>query len=59
LTDAARQLNRFTSELKTVRSEQKANPSTVRETQAEYPTENPDDISNPLFSDDELNQLAG
>ena len=58
LTELARQLNTFASGLKTVRSEQKSKPSTVRETQTEYLAFAIEDNSNPLFSEHELNLLA-
>ena len=58
LTELARQLNTFASRLKTVRSEQKSKPSTVRETQTEYLAFAIEDNSNPLFSEHELNLLA-
>ena len=57
LTDLARQLNIFASSLKTVRAEQKSKTSAVREPQAEYLTISLEDISNPLFSEGELNWL--
>src|SRR5687768_10974592 len=57
LTELARQLNTFASSLKTVRADQKQKPSAVREEQAEYLTISLEDISIPLFSDDELNWL--
>ena len=57
LTELARQLNTFASSLRTVRAEQKSKPSSVRESQAEYLTIGLEDISNPLFSEDELNWL--
>ena len=56
LTDLARQLNTFTSSLKTVRADQKQKPSSVREDQAEYLI-SLEDLSSPLFTDDELNWL--
>ncbi len=57
LTELARQLNTFASGLKTVRAEQKSKPSTVREEQAEYLAIGLKDISNPLFSEDDLTWL--
>jgi four helix bundle protein len=57
LTDLARQLNTFASSLKTVRAEQKPKRSAVREPQAEYLAINPEEIPDPLFSEDELNWL--
>lgn len=59
LTALARQLNNFTSGLKTVRAEQpKKKPSAaVREPLAEYLTTDLEEISDPLFSEDDLNLL--
>ena len=57
LTDLARQLNTFAGSLKAIRAQQKSKPSTVREEQAKYLTKGLEDISNPLFSEDELNWL--
>ena len=58
LTDLARQLNTFANSLKTVRTEQKTKSSSIREPQAEYLTIDSDDILRPLFSEEELNELA-
>lgn len=58
LTDLARQLNTFASGLKTVRAEQKPKTSTVREEQAEYLAFHPEEIPDPLFSEDDLNWLS-
>ena len=58
LTDLARQLNTFASSLKTVRAEQKSKTSTVREEQAEYLAVFPEEIPDPLFSEDDLNWLS-
>lgn len=58
LTDLARQLNTFASSLKTVRAEQKSKTSAVREEQAEYLAIFPEEIPNPLFSEDDLNWLS-
>lgn len=59
LTELARQLNTFASSLKTVRTEQKQKSSnTLREVPGEYLTFNPDEISDVLFSEDDLNWLA-
>ena len=58
LTDLARQLNTFASSLKTVRAEQKSKTSAVREEQAEYLAIHPEEIPNPLFSEDDLNWLS-
>ena len=57
LTDLARQLNTFAGSLKAIRAQQKSKLSTVREEQAQYLTNSLEDISNPLFSEDELNWL--
>ncbi len=58
LTALARQLNTFTSGLKTVRAEQpKKKPAGVRESTPEYVTNNPEEFANPLFSEDDLNYL--
>lgn len=58
LTELARQLNTFATGLKTVRADQKAKPSSVREDQAEYLAVDPNSIPNPLFSDEELAWLS-
>jgi four helix bundle protein len=58
LTELARQLNTFAGSLKIVRAEQKPKSSAVREEQAEYLIDDLDDISAPLFSEDELNWLS-
>ena len=57
LTDLARQLNTFAGSLKTVRAEQKSKPAAVRETQAEYLPATPDELPDPLFTEDEINLL--
>jgi four helix bundle protein len=57
LTDLARQLNTFASSLKAVRSEQKSKTSVVREMQAEYLTSDSNEVSDLLFTEDELNRL--
>jgi|SRR5687767_3063411 len=57
LTDLARQLNTFAGSLKTVRADQKQKPSAVREAQAEYLAITPDEFTNLLFTEDELNWL--
>jgi CRP-like cAMP-binding protein len=57
LTELARQLNTFASGLKTVRVDQKSKSTTVREDQAEYLTTSPEEISIPLFSEDDLHWL--
>ena len=56
LTDLARQLNTFASGIKTVRTEQKSKTAAILDEQAEYLT-SIEDMSLPLFSDDELNWL--
>ena len=58
LTELARQLNTFATGLKTVRADQKAKSSSVREDQAEYLAVDPNSIPNPLFSDEELAWLS-
>ena len=58
LTELARQLNTFATGLKSVRADQKAKPSSVREDQAEYLAVDPNSIPNPLFSDEELAWLS-
>ena len=57
LTALARQLNTFTSGLKTVRAEQPKKKTTVRESTPEYLITNPEEFPNPLFSEDDLNLL--
>jgi four helix bundle protein len=58
LTALARQLNTFTSGLKTVRAEQpKKKSSIVREPAIEYFTTDLEEISGPLFTEDDLNSL--
>ncbi len=58
LTALARQLNTFTSGLKTVRAEQpKKKPAVVREPTPEYFATNPGEFSDSLFSEDDLNWL--
>ena len=58
LTDLARQLHSFAGGLKTVRTEQKSKSSKIRESQAEYLTTNPEEFSQPLFTEDDLNWLT-
>lgn len=55
LTALARQLNVFASGMKNVRAETKK--SSVRESAAEYQTDSPENISEPLFSETDLNFL--
>ncbi len=57
LTALARQLNTFTSGLKTVRAEQPKKKPAVRESESEYITTNSEELSAPLFSEDDLNFL--
>ena len=57
LTDLARQLNIFVGSLKTVRADQKQKTAAVREAQAEYLAITPDEFTNLLFTEDELNWL--
>lgn len=58
LTALARQLNTFTSGLKTVRAEQpKKKPAAVRESAPEYITTNPEEFFAPLFSEEDFNFL--
>lgn len=58
LTEVARQLNTFASRLKTVRAEQKAKTPAVREDRAEYLVINPEEIPEPLFSENDFNWLS-
>ena len=58
LTELARQLNTFARGLKTVRSEQKSKPSSVREAPTEYIAVAIEHNSAPLFSEDDLDLLA-
>ena len=59
LTALARQLNTFTSGLKTVRAEQPKKKSTtaVRESAPKYLTTDLEEISDPLFTEDDLTYL--
>ena len=59
LTSLARQLNTFTSGLRTVRSEQPKKKSSVvvREPSAEYVARDLEEIFDPLFSEDDLTYL--
>jgi four helix bundle protein len=59
LSTLARQLNTFASGLKTVRAEQSSKKSAVRESTAEYIVASSDELSLPLFSEDDLNLLNG
>jgi four helix bundle protein len=58
LTALARQLNTFTSGLKTVRAEQPKKKPAVREPAAEYSTFDLEEILIPLFSEDDLTYLS-
>ena len=58
LTALARQLNAFASGLKTVRVEQsKSKPAAVRESAPEYLAVLPEEIPDPLFSEEDFNFL--
>ena len=59
LTELARQLNTFTSGLKTVRAEQpkKKSSAAAREPSAEYLATDLEEIFDPLFSEDDLAYL--
>jgi four helix bundle protein len=57
LSALARQLNTFTSGLKTVRAEQPKKKPTVREPTPEYLIVHPEEFPNLLFSEDDLNSL--
>ncbi len=54
LTDVARQLNSFAATLKTQRHATRSQSKAVHEPSPEYLADSPDDISLPLFTDDEL-----
>jgi four helix bundle protein len=56
LSDLARQLNAFAATLKTQRKSSKQ-PKTVRESPAQYTTDQPTDAPTPLFTDEELEYL--
>jgi four helix bundle protein len=59
LTSLARQLNAFASGLKTVRAEQSnKKPATLRESASEYIVAAPDEISDLLFSEEDINLLS-
>ena len=58
LTDVARQLNSFAATLKTQRHGTRPQSKTAREASAEYLADSPDDISLPLFTDDDLAWLS-
>jgi four helix bundle protein len=58
LTDLARQLNSFAGSLKTVRNQETKQSRTLRERAAEYHVELPENLSDCLFTDEELNLLG-
>ena len=58
LTDVARQLNSFAATVKSQRHGTRPQPKTAREPSAEYLADSPDDVSVPLFTDDELAWLS-
>jgi four helix bundle protein len=58
LTDVARQLNSFAATIKTQRHGTRPRSNTAREPSVEYLADSPDDISSPLFADDELAWLS-
>lgn len=58
LTDVARQLNSFAASVKSQRHGTRSQPKAAREPFAEYLADSPDDISAPLFTDDELAWLS-
>ncbi len=57
LTELAKQLNTFAGSLKTVRAEQKTKTSSVHEEQAEYSVISSEEVTAPLFSEEDLNWL--
>jgi four helix bundle protein len=57
LTALARQLNTFTSGLKTVRAEQPKKKPAVREPTSEYLIVRPEEFPDLLFSEDDLNSI--
>lgn len=57
LTSLARQLNTFTSGLKTVRAEEPKKKTTIREPTPEYLTTNLEDFPDILFSEEDLKSL--
>jgi four helix bundle protein len=58
LTDVARQLNSFAATLKSQRHGTCSQSKVVHEPSTEYLTDSPDDISLPLFTEDELAWLS-
>lgn len=54
LTELARQLNAFASKLKAVRAEQQKHPGTLHEPAPEYLVAQPDEFSDPLFTEADL-----
>jgi four helix bundle protein len=58
LTDVARQLNSFAATLKSQRHGTHSQSKAAREPSVEYLTDLPDDLSLPLFTDDELAWLS-
>jgi four helix bundle protein len=57
LTELARQLNSFASGLKTVRNQETKQSKTIREMVAEYQVKVPENSSDMLFEDDDINWL--
>lgn len=57
LTELARQLNSFASGLKTVRNQETKQSKTIREMAVEYQVKVPENSSNMLFDDDDINWL--
>jgi four helix bundle protein len=57
LSDVARQLNTFANSLKAQRRDNKLNPKSIREPNAEYLVETVSDDSAPLFTETELSWL--
>ncbi|HLO31037.1 MAG TPA: four helix bundle protein [Anaerolineales bacterium] len=57
LTDLARQLNTFAGSLKTVRNRESKQSKTIREMAVDYRIDLPENSSDCLFSDEDLNWL--
>jgi four helix bundle protein len=57
LTELAHQLNSFASGLKTVRNQETKQSKTIREMVAEYQVKVPENSSDMLFEDDDINWL--
>jgi four helix bundle protein len=57
LTELARQLNSFASGLKTVRNQETKQSKTIREMVVEYQVKVPENSSEMLFDDDDINWL--